>query len=168
MRVEEADDVAALVVHANAENLAAFPPTIAAGYRDEIVRIAGRLSGAETYVADLDGEVVGTVSLVTDAGHDGHPWPPNGAVIRFLAVAPNHAGRQLGRRLTETCVDRARALGAAFVGLHTAPVMTAARRIYERAGFVRAPDHDFSPAAHYGDADPDDPPWGLAYVLRFD
>ena len=168
MRPDEADAVADLVLRANADNIAGFPTDIAAAYRSEIARTAGRFRGGETYVAELAGAVVGTVTLVPDAAGDSHRWPPGGAVLRFLAVAPRCRGHQLGERLTAACIERAAALGATFVALHTAPVMVAARRIYERAGFVRAPDHDFHPAAHYGGGHADDPPWGLAYMLRFD
>lgn len=168
MRLDEADAVADLVLQANADNLADFPPEIADGYRSEIVRTAGRLRSGETYVADLAGTVVGTITLVPDAADDSHEWPPGGAVLRFLAVAPDHRGRRLGHRLTATCIERTRTLGAAFLALHTAPVMVGAQRIYTQAGFVRAQDHDFHPAAHYGGPHADDPPWGLAYMLRLD
>lgn len=168
MRPHEADVVSDLVLRANADTIASFPPDIAAAYRSEIARTAGRFRGAETYVAEVAGTAVGTVTLVLDADGDSHEWPPGGAVMRFLAVAPAHRGRRLGERLTATCIERAIALGAPFLALHTAPVMAAARHIYERAGFVRAEDHDFHPAAHYGGRHAEDPPWGLAYMLRFD
>jgi ribosomal protein S18 acetylase RimI-like enzyme len=75
----------------------------------------------------------------------------------------------VGARLTAHCIARAREEGAGYLALHTAPAMLAARRVYERLGFRRAPEHDFDPAAHYaGAADPAEPPWGLAYLLRLD
>jgi ribosomal protein S18 acetylase RimI-like enzyme len=47
--------------------------------------------------------------------------------------------------LVDECVRRAKASGAAELGLHTSKSMRAAIRMYERMGFVRAPEHDFHP-----------------------
>jgi ribosomal protein S18 acetylase RimI-like enzyme len=68
------------------------------------------------------------------------------AGIRMLAVDPACQGRGIGRALTEACLERARAAGRARLVLHTAAVMPAAIHLYERMGFVRLPDLDFSPA----------------------
>jgi len=45
----------------------------------------------------------------------------------------------------DECVRRARAMGATDLGLHTSASMRGAMRIYQRMGFVRAPEHDFRP-----------------------
>jgi ribosomal protein S18 acetylase RimI-like enzyme len=45
----------------------------------------------------------------------------------------------------EECVRRARRAGADALGLHTSRSMRAAIRLYERMGFVRAPERDFRP-----------------------
>jgi GNAT superfamily N-acetyltransferase len=169
MRPDELDAGAALLLRANEEHLAAFPEGVARGYRDELVAVRSRWAAAEAYVAVRDGVLLGTVTLVRDAARDAHPWPAGGAVLRFLAVEPGERGRGLGVRLTELCIALARAQGAGFLALHTAPGMLAARRIYERLGFVRAPEHDFDPTAHYGgQASRAEPPWGLAYLLALD
>jgi hypothetical protein len=44
------------------------------------------------------------------------------------------------------CVERARDLGLSGLALSTQPSMRAAHRIYERMGFVRVPERDWSPA----------------------
>lgn len=49
------------------------------------------------------------------------------------------------RRLQE-CVRRAREAGAPAVTLHTTDMMRVAIRLYERLGFVAAPELDFHPA----------------------
>ncbi len=168
MRADEARSVAQLLVRANQDNLSAFPPDVASAYRAELFDVAARSSCTEVYVVELAGHLVGSVTFVADAVADAHPWPPGGSVLRFLAVDPDARGQGLGERLTRECICRAKARGAQFLGLHTAPVMLAARRLYERLGFERAPEHDFHPATHYGaGADPDEEPWGLAYLLRF-
>ncbi len=166
MRENEAEQVADLLVRANEEHFTTFPPAVASGYRTEIVDMADRRLFADVYVADVAGRLLGSVTYLPDAADDGHPWPPGGAVLRLLAVDPEARGQRLGERLTVLCIDRARDERARFLGLHTAPMMAAARRLYERLGFVRAPSHDFDPLAHYGGAAGGEPPWGLAYVLR--
>jgi ribosomal protein S18 acetylase RimI-like enzyme len=66
-------------------------------------------------------------------------------VLRLLAVAGDARGQGVGQALVDECVRRARRMGAAELGLHTSASMAAARRMYLRMGFVRAPDHDFHP-----------------------
>lgn len=166
MRDDEAGAVAALLLRANEENLAGFPEDVARAYRRELLDTAGRPAAQQTLVLLLSGRLAGSVALLPDATQDSHPWPPGGSVLRFLAVEHAHRGHGLGERLARACIDRARARGSAFLALHTAPGMRAARHLYASLGFVRAPEHDFDPAAHYGQGPrPAEPPWGLAYLL---
>src|SRR6266850_792009 len=44
------------------------------------------------------------------------------------------------------CIRRARAGGASVLSLHTTDLMRVAKAMYERMGFVRAPELDFRPA----------------------
>lgn len=165
----QAAAVAELLVRANEEHLATFPPEVAAAYRRELSDVAARPASAEVYVAHVAERLTGTVTFLPDAADDTHPWPPGGSVLRFLAVDPQARGHRLGGRLTQLCIERARSTGSRFLGLHTAPVMAGARRLYESRGFERVPELDFDPGRHYGDGTPEDePPWGLAYVLRLD
>jgi len=166
LRPGEAAPLAELLLRANEENLARFPPDVAQAYRRELLDVAGRGDGVQTLVSTVDGRLGGTVAFVSDAADDTHPWPTGGSVLRFLAVDPSVRGQGLGERLACAVVDLARERGSTFLALHTAPAMHAARALYERLGFVRAEDHDFHPGAHYGaGAAPDEAPWGLAYVL---
>jgi ribosomal protein S18 acetylase RimI-like enzyme len=48
--------------------------------------------------------------------------------------------------LMRECIDRARKSGRKRVRLDTRTSMTSAQRLYERLGFRRDPDHDWSPA----------------------
>jgi ribosomal protein S18 acetylase RimI-like enzyme len=63
----------------------------------------------------------------------------------ILAVAPS-AGRGVGAALMRECVRRVRLANGTTLSLHTTDHMQTAMRMYERMGFVRAPEIDFHPA----------------------
>ena len=84
---------------------------------------------ARVWIAELNGENVGCVMLVKDAA-------PGTARIRLLLVDPKGRGLGLGRRLTDECVQFARAAGYKKITLWTHSILTAARHIYQKAGFT--------------------------------
>jgi ribosomal protein S18 acetylase RimI-like enzyme len=63
----------------------------------------------------------------------------------MLVVDPEAQGRGVGELLVRTCLERARAAGKRRMVLSTAEGMTAAHRLYERLGFKRAPERDWTP-----------------------
>jgi DNA-binding MarR family transcriptional regulator/GNAT superfamily N-acetyltransferase len=79
------------------------------------------------WIAEMNGENVGTVMLVKDAD--------DVARLRLLLVDPKARGLGLGMRLTDECVKFARAKGYKKITLWTHSILTAARHIYEKAGF---------------------------------
>lgn len=165
MRAGEEDAVRALLREANDEIVRLFPPAVASAYLGEMVDLETRQPFSVVVVAG-EPDLRGCVTFLPDAADDEHPWPVGGSVIRLLAVPRGERRRGVGGRLVEECLARAESAGSTFVGLHTAPAMVAARRLYEGMGFVRAPVHDFDPDAHYGKgaAPESQEPWGLAYV----
>jgi ribosomal protein S18 acetylase RimI-like enzyme len=71
---------------------------------------------------------------------------PDAATVRMLGVATEARGRGMGEALMRECIDRARQSGPKRVRLDTRTSMTTAQRLYERLGFRRDLDHDWSPA----------------------
>ena len=57
------------------------------------------------------------------------------ARLRLLIVDPKARGLGLGARLTNECVKFARAAGYKKITLWTHSILTAARHVYEKAGF---------------------------------
>ncbi|GAA1230350.1 GNAT family N-acetyltransferase [Oryzihumus leptocrescens] len=116
---------------------------------DYTVRLAdagGRAADALLLVAvDEDDEPVGTVTFAVAGSPMAELSREGEAEFRMLAVSPRARGRGVGEALVRACLDEARRAGARTVVLSTQPRMTAAHRIYERLGFTRTPERDWSP-----------------------
>ncbi|MCC6778618.1 MAG: MarR family transcriptional regulator [Hyphomicrobiales bacterium] len=80
------------------------------------------------WMAELDGETVGSVMLVKDTEET--------ARLRLLLVEPSARGHGIGGKLVQEAIDFARAAHYRHVTLWTHSVLTAARRIYQKAGFT--------------------------------
>ena len=113
-------------------------------YTEHLRDVATRASAATVLVAVDDGEVVGGVTYVPRPGPYAEWDDPTAAGIRMLAVSPAAQRRGAGTALVNECVMRARADRRSRIILHSTPWMTAAHRIYDSAGFRRAPDLDWS------------------------
>ncbi len=142
-RPEEYKDAGELIV---AAYLALPGGQMSEGYADELRAVSRRAAEAEVLVATAEGRLAGCVTLVPDPVS---PWAEllegGEAGIRMLAVLPSAQGRGIGRGLLDACVDRARELGCKAVLLHTTPWMEVAQKMYERAGFERCPERDWTP-----------------------
>jgi DNA-binding MarR family transcriptional regulator/ribosomal protein S18 acetylase RimI-like enzyme len=101
-----------------------------ASFERLVASIMGELDPARDagWIAELDGRRAGCVLCV---GKDERT-----AALRTLLVEPDARGLGLGARLVDEVVRHARARGYAELTLWTNDVLTAARRVYERAGFT--------------------------------
>jgi DNA-binding MarR family transcriptional regulator/N-acetylglutamate synthase-like GNAT family acetyltransferase len=102
---------------------------IAAAFRPETDR---------AWIATLDGRRAGCVLYVREDDRTGK--------LRTLLVEPEARGHGIGARLVDAVIAHARAEGHEALVLWTNDVLTAARQIYVRAGFLltsEAPHHAF-------------------------
>jgi GNAT superfamily N-acetyltransferase len=115
-------------------------------YLQTLRDVPARARHAQVLVAvDDDETVLGGVTFVPEPGAFADIAEPDEAEFRTLAVAAAGRGRGVGGALVQHCIDRARELGRHRLVLSTQPTMHAAHRIYERSGFVRQPQRDWSP-----------------------
>lgn len=142
-RIREADHAAVAAL-----TLDAYQPFLEGPddpYRESLADIATRDREAEVWIAELDGVVVGTVTMCPP----GSPWREAGrddeGEFRMLAVSPAAHRRGVGRALAQAVIDRFDADGLAGVVLSSLPVQRDAHRVYARLGFERAPERDHEP-----------------------
>jgi ribosomal protein S18 acetylase RimI-like enzyme len=99
-----------------------------------------------TLVATIDGEIVGTIchcppdglSPAVLAGSDEYEF-------RFLAISPGAWGAGVGSALVANCEAQAIASGARYMLLSVIDSNERAINLYERLGYVRLPEREWSP-----------------------
>ncbi|MCG7423105.1 GNAT family N-acetyltransferase [Micrococcus porci] len=113
-------------------------------YLETLADVAGRAAVAEVLVAELDGQVAGSLVLTPHGSPMAETSVPGEYEFRMLAVDPAVHRRGVATALLAEVVRRARATpGVEAIALSTMTSMTDAHRMYERLGFVRVPDRDW-------------------------
>jgi GNAT superfamily N-acetyltransferase len=115
-------------------------------YLRELADTPRRAREAEIWVAVDCDQLLGSVTFCPVGSAYREVGRAGEGEFRMLAVDPAARGKGVGRALVEICVRRSRELGYAGIRMSTMDAMTSAHRIYERLGFVRAPEDDWSPA----------------------
>jgi GNAT superfamily N-acetyltransferase len=117
-------------------------------YEPELRDVAGRVAGAEVFVAvdDGDEQILGGVTYVPDRASPYAEFDAEHAAgIRMLAVRPEMQGQGIGEALTLECIRQARSQGRKELILHSGLSMKAAHHMYEKLGFERDPNLDWWP-----------------------
>ena len=147
VRVAQARDDAAigeLLVASFVEQYARkLPEVVVTEHRKaELRNVAAKRALSHVWVAEKDGEVVGTVALWPPGAHRSEAWISNAADLRHLAVANSHRGGEVSKLLVDTAERHARELGCSSVCLHVRRGADGVRALYEKRGYVRAPEGD--------------------------
>jgi ribosomal protein S18 acetylase RimI-like enzyme len=115
-------------------------------YAKKLADARPRYQEAELLVAvDGQGTVLGTVTVAHPGSTMREIGRSDELEFRMLAVSPAARGRGVGEALTRRVLDRAAELGFTAVVLSSSETMRAAHRLYERLGFHRTPELDWSP-----------------------
>ncbi|MPZ28353.1 MAG: GNAT family N-acetyltransferase [Micromonosporaceae bacterium] len=120
-----------------------------AGAGELLVAVASERSSeasdAAGFTDPTTGKVVGSVLFVLPGSRYAELAGPGEAEFRMLAVDPAAQGRGVGEALARACLDRAGRLGCRAVRICTRDFARTAHRLYERLGFVRTPERDWTP-----------------------
>jgi ribosomal protein S18 acetylase RimI-like enzyme len=151
---EEFEALGALMVDVYS-SLPGFPGAdVQPAYYEMLAGIGGfsRKPATQVLVAvAADGALLGGVVYFSDMAQYGAGGTAgavkNASGIRLLGVDPATRGLGVGKALALACIERARTNRHAEVVLHTTKAMQLAWAMYERLGFVRSDDLDFSQGA---------------------
>jgi RimJ/RimL family protein N-acetyltransferase len=137
IRAAEPGDAAALVALANAVSAEPEGWLISTGWRGvseerRFLRAVRRHPDAAVFVAELDGELVGRLSLARDQ------HPASGHVADLgLMVDVGHRRAGIGRALMDAAAEWARAHGVSKLELHVFPWNEPAIKLYESLGYEK-------------------------------
>ncbi|GAA1607167.1 GNAT family N-acetyltransferase [Kribbella sancticallisti] len=130
-RAVEADEAALLGIELTAWDASSGFPSLTPADRTSFFT---ERSGPEAHlVAEEDGVVLGYIRL-----QDKYTFPEGSGVLSVngLAVAEKARGRGIGSILLTAVTDEAGRRGAHKISLHVHATNAAARRLYERHGYV--------------------------------
>ena len=90
-------------------------------------KVTSRFEEGALWVAEVDGRVVGSVSLKPEA---------EGLYVRSMAVLPEFQGRGISHKLLDALHEYAAATGVNRIFLYTLPFQLGARELYEKHGYT--------------------------------
>jgi GNAT superfamily N-acetyltransferase len=104
--------------------------------------VAAAIERGEVYVAEVDGEAVGTITVLADDPVYWGERPPDAHYVHKLAVRRDRGGRGLGAAIVEWADARAADANRAFLRLDCLRDDPGIRSYYERLGFEHRADFD--------------------------
>ena len=142
-RLSDSDDLGELtaLLHRAYARLAQMDLHFVATAQD-VDTTRSRIEGAECYVAELGGKIVGTITFRSPERSSGSGWYERPDVASFgqFGVEPETQGQGVGSALLQHVEDRARDTGAKEIALDTAQPATHLINLYSKRGY-RIVDH---------------------------
>lgn len=117
------------------------------GYVRELADAAGRLQNAEVWVAEGAAEILGSVTFCSAGTPYAELATNNEGEFRMLGVTGTARRQGVAQALVVRCIDRSQELGQSALVMSSMRTMSTAHRIYDRLGFRRLPERDWSPEA---------------------
>ena len=93
------------------------------------------LNNSWSFVCENEKKELICMSFLVPSGNPTEIYTHEQCYIRFVTVAAAYAGRQLGQKLTEKCIEKAKETNESVIALHTSEFMDRARHVYEKLGF---------------------------------
>ena len=115
------------------------------GYGAHVRAVAERAADHPVLVAVRDGVLVGSVTLTPYGTPHSEVAREGEMEFRYLGVAPEAWGGGVAQALVAACEDYAAATSARRLVICVISDNTKAHRLYQRLGFVRAPERDWTP-----------------------
>ncbi|EMQ99332.1 GNAT family N-acetyltransferase [Paeniglutamicibacter gangotriensis] len=113
-------------------------------YLQFVAQVAARHAAAEILVAERDGKVIGSVTLVRHGSEYADIALPGELEFRMLVVDPEVQRSGAGRALLNAVIARAREIDEVHtISLTTGGHWIAARALYEADGFTHASERDW-------------------------
>ena len=113
-------------------------------YATTIRDVANRAEQALVLVAEVGGQLVGTVTICPPGTEYAEISVPGELEFRFLAVEPTNWGQGIGQRLVAECEMRGQGVETQLV-ICAIEINADGHRFYERLGFDRLPERDWAP-----------------------
>jgi ribosomal protein S18 acetylase RimI-like enzyme len=121
--------ISSALLEAFREYLPQYTPAGFAATTPSPKEVLRRIEEGPVWLAEVESEVVGTVSAVLREG--------SVLYVRGMAVLPQARGQRIGNLLFELIQEYAKQKGCTKLVLSTTPFLDRAIRLYERLGFVR-------------------------------
>jgi protein-tyrosine phosphatase len=109
-----------------------FPELFTVHLRD---KIAQEVASGDVFLARLEGQVVGTMTLQWADEFVWGPREPDAGYVHRLAVRRAFAGRRIGARMLHLAAERCAAAGKSYLRLDTMSTNLRLRAYYEGLGF---------------------------------
>jgi predicted N-acetyltransferase YhbS len=104
--------------------------------------VATKRAVAKVWVAEDDGQIVGTVAMWPPGAKGSEAWVPGAFDLRHLAVAASHRGKGVANALLDHAEAHAREVKSAGVCLHVRRGAYGVATVYVKRGYERVPGGD--------------------------
>lgn len=84
----------------------------------------------------VDGDKIVGMAFLLPSGNPTDIFREDWCYIRMVGVHPGYTGRGIARKLTSSCIQKAKDLNEKTIALHTSEFMHAARHLYKSMGFI--------------------------------
>ena len=121
-------------------------PQVWASYKADIRASIDHPHVEKLITAQIDDRIVGSVALFKggENAYNRSELNLDSYIIRFLAVAPAERGQRIAEKLIDESLTWIYEQGGDELVLHTSDKMPSAIKLYERIGFKRAPQYEYS------------------------